>query len=207
MAQASALSCYHPGGVAESASQEVGISVDDPFVEALARGEASAVRLAYRQHHEAVRAFARRLLGTDDDAEELVQETFIALPAAVRGFRGESSLRTFIISVAVGRARNLLRSRRRRKKAFERFRIELDVAPGSPAQPDGEAATRQLLLRLGRAMESLTDDQRLAFVLVEVEERSSQEAAEILGAPASTVRARIASARAALRALLEEKIR
>lgn len=207
MSQTSVLSCYQATRVAESASQEVEVSGEDPFVAALARGEASAVRFAYRQHHEAVRAFARRLLGADDDAEELVQETFIALPAAARGFRGEASLRTFIISVAVGRSRNLLRSRRRRKKALERFQAELGVADGSCPAPDAEVAARQLLLRIGRAMESLSEDQRLAFVLVDVEERSSQEAAEILESRASTVRARVSSAREQLRKALERSER
>jgi len=207
MSQTSALSCYQATRVAESASQEAEVSGEDPFVAALGRGEPSAIRFAYRQHHEAVRGFARRLLGADDEAEELVQETFIALPAAARSFRGEASLRTFIISIAVGRSRNLLRSRRRRKKAIERFQAELTVSSAATSLPESEVATRQLLLRLGSAMESLSEDQRLAFVLVDVEERSSQEAAEILDCRASTVRSRVSSAREQLKKALERGTR
>ncbi|HMA94278.1 MAG TPA: sigma factor-like helix-turn-helix DNA-binding protein [Polyangiaceae bacterium] len=65
----------------------------------------------------------------------------------------------------------------------------------------------QLAERLLSAMGLLTEEQRVAFVLCEVEERSSSEAAQILGVPASTLRARVSAAREILRAALAKEAR
>ena len=172
----------------------------DSFARALAAGESTALRLAYRQHHEVVRAFARRLLGSDADAEELVQDTFLAIPEAMRRFRGECALRTFFLSIAASRSRNVLRARRRRRQAEQRLRDEPLSSSSSEPRPDEVLMRQRLAARLQRALDCLTDDQRLAFVLSEVEERSSLELSHILGIPASTLRARVASAKEKLRA-------
>lgn len=171
----------------------------DAFAEALAAGESTALRLAYRQHHEVVRAFARRLLGSDADAEELVQDTFLAIPGAMRRFRGDCSLRTFFLSIAAHRAKNVLRGRTRRRRAEERLEDEPQALFGQVAEPDEALLRRELAHRLQRAFECLSDDQRIAFVLSEVEERSSSDLSHILGAPASTIRARVAAAKEKLR--------
>lgn len=193
---------YHPGRLAEQLLETPEQSGGDAFAEALAAGESSAIRLAYRQHHEVVRAFARRLLGSDTDAEELVQDTFLAIPAAMRRFRGDCALRTFFLSIAANRARNVLRGRTRRRHAEDRLQTEPDAAPPSATRPDDALMRQELAQRLQRAFECLSEDQRIAFVLSEVEERSSSELSLILGAPASTIRARVAAAKEKLRAEL-----
>lgn len=191
---------YQAGGLSEPLF-EPGPSLEaDDLSIALSRGDREAVRLVYRQHHEVVRAFARRLLGSESDAEELLQETFLSLPRAMRRFRGDSTLRTFLLSIAAQLARNFLRARRRRYAAESRLAQELAVAPPDAAQaPDAALAQQSLAERLQRAMESLSEDQRIAFVLAEVEERSSAEVARILDVPASTVRSRVAAAKERLR--------
>jgi RNA polymerase sigma-70 factor (ECF subfamily) len=60
------------------------------LVERLRRGDPAAVGAVYDQHHAAVRAFARRLLGEDAAAEDLVHEVFVSLPGAARRVLGES---------------------------------------------------------------------------------------------------------------------
>src|SRR5687767_9307058 len=95
-------------GWAQRASSYAQASEAD-LVAGLARGEEAALATAYDAHHEAVRAFARRLVGSADAAEDLVHDVFVALPRAVRGFEGRSALRTFILSVAVNHARNAQR--------------------------------------------------------------------------------------------------
>ena len=82
----------------------------DDFVLRLQRAEPSAVAEVYDAHHAAVRAFAKRLLGDAASAEDLVHEVFVSLPQAARKFRGDSALRTFLISIAVNHARHHVRA-------------------------------------------------------------------------------------------------
>ena len=57
-----------------------------------------------------MRAFARRLVGDPEAAEDLVHEVFVSLPRAIRRYREQSSLRTFLISIAVNHARHFVRA-------------------------------------------------------------------------------------------------
>lgn len=176
-------------------------SARDPFLVALAAGDTDALSAAYREHHRAVRAFACRLLGDEAAAEDMVQEAFLSLPAAIRRFRGETSLRSFVIAVAVNHARHFVRAAARRRKNASLLVHE----PATPtAPPDERLAREQLGEALFHALDELPLDQRVAFVLCVIEERHSHEASEIIGAPSPTVRARVQSARKRLRELLEK---
>lgn len=190
--------------VSEACASGDQVSEGDPLMAELRLGETAAIRLVYRQHHEAVRAFGRRLLSVEADADELVQDTFVALPKALKNFRGECTLRTFLFSIAAQKSRNYLRGRRRRSSLLQGL---LGAAGfSSPKRlPDEILDAGMLANRLRAAMDELTDDQRLAFVLVEIEERSSAEAGDILGVPPSTVRARASAARRKLQELLGEE--
>jgi RNA polymerase sigma-70 factor (ECF subfamily) len=172
---------------------------EDPLVSRLQRADPSAVAEVYDAHHAAVRAFARRLLGDATTAEDLVHEVFVTLPQAARSFRGGAALRTFLISIAVNHARHHVRSAQRRRKALSRYG-ELDRA--SPSDPEHEARRRELAELLTRALDSLPIEQRVAFVLCEVEERTSGEAAHIVGAPEATLRTRLFHAKRKLRQVL-----
>ncbi len=168
----------------------------------LARGEVEAVGATYDLHHRAVRAFARRLLGDESQAEDLVHEVFIALPRAMTRFRGESSLRTFLLSIASNLSRRHLRSARRRRAAQERLSLEPLASPTNPEDATGRS---ELARRLTAALDRLGDEHRLAFVLCEVEERSSPEVSQILGIPEGTVRTRLFHAKQKLRTFLSQE--
>lgn len=174
----------------------------DDLVERLRRGEVSAVGEVYDRHHAAVRAFARRLVGDHATAEDLVHEVFVTLPRAARRFKGESSLRTFLISIAVNHSRHFVRGAARRRSAMERYAEARDAT----APPSDEQARRlELAQLLTRALDQLPLDQRVAFVLCEVEGHTSVEAAPIVGAPEATVRTRLHHAKKRLRALIGEE--
>jgi RNA polymerase sigma-70 factor (ECF subfamily) len=173
----------------------------DSLLVALAAGDSHALSAVYREHHTAVRAFASRLLGDEAAAEDMVQEAFVALPRALRRFRGETSLRSFVIAVAINHARHFVRAAARRRQSLARLTAE-PVTRVTP--PDEQLAREQLGDALFRALDELSLEQRVAFVLCVVEERPSHEAAEMIGAPAATVRARVQSARKLLRGLLEQ---
>jgi RNA polymerase sigma-70 factor (ECF subfamily) len=174
----------------------------DELVVRLGLGDRTAVAEAYDAHHSAVRAFAKRLVGEVAAAEDLVHEVFVALPQAIRRYRGEASLRTFLISVAVNHARHHVRAASRRRYAMERY--EREPAHGG-SDPERATGQRELARALERCLDALPLDQRVAFVLCEVEERSSAEVAGIVQAPEGTVRTRLFHAKKKLRALLEQE--
>jgi RNA polymerase sigma-70 factor, ECF subfamily len=153
----------------------------------------------YREHHAHVRTFARRLLRDEASAEDLVQETFLALPSALRSYRGDSPLRSFVIGVAANHARHHVRAATRRRAAHDRS-ADLDIAP--PSTPEDRAERKELAESLERALDQLPDDQRTAIVLCEVEEHSAAEAAKIVGAKEATIRTRVFHAKRKLRAIL-----
>jgi len=168
----------------------------------VASGSAPALAAVYDAHAERVHAFARRLVGDDQAAEDLVHDVFLALPAAAARYRGDASVRTFLLSIAQNCSRHHVRTAARRRAMLNRFEDE-PRAPASP--PDREAERRQLAACLQRALDALPLDQRIAFVLCEVEEQTSAEAAAIVGAPEGTVRTRLFHAKKKLREALEEE--
>jgi RNA polymerase sigma-70 factor (ECF subfamily) len=178
--------------------------VDDDLVTRLRRGERTAIGEAYAAHHAAVRAFARRLVGDEMAAEDIVHDVFVRLPDAVARFRGESPLRGFLIGVAANRARHHIRAAMRRRRAMDRL---AEREPGGVANPGELAMRRRLADRLTAALDELPLDQRVAFVLCEVEQRTAVEAAVILEVPDGTVRSRLFHARKRLRELLAAEVR
>ena len=185
LADALTLPCAEPSAVS--------------FVTALGAGDDAALRTAYRHHHQQVRAFARRLVNDDAEAEDLVHEVFLALPRAARRFRGDASLRTLLMSIAINHARHHVRAAARRRAATARLAREPKPSPASPSDP---LERRQLGEALVRALDTLPLDQRVAFVLCEVEERTSAEAATLAGTRDDTIRARLMTAKTKLRAQL-----
>lgn len=168
----------------------------------LAAADPAAVGEVYDQHHRAVRAFASRLVGDASAAEDLVHEVFVALPKAIRNYRFESSLRTFLISIAVNRARHHVRAATRRRAAMGRLALEPE---GNSTDPEQVQRRKELASLLTRALDQLPLEQRVTFVLCEVEERTSREVAEITGVPEGTVRTRLFHAKKKLREELSQE--
>jgi RNA polymerase sigma-70 factor (ECF subfamily) len=170
----------------------------------LRAGDRDAVEEAYLAHHTAIRAFARRLVGDQATAEDLVHDTFLALPRAIRRFRGDGSLRAFLIGVAVNHARRHVRSAARRRRAAERLAARDQLSPATIDATE-QLARKRLADRLSTALDRLSIEQRIAFVLCEAEQRTSVEVAELLGIPEGTVRTRLYHARRKLRAEPEDQ--
>jgi len=186
----------------DSAFVERERALHSDLVVRLTLGDRTAVAEAYDAHHSAVRAFAKRLVGEVAAAEDLLHEVFVSLPQAIKNYRGDASLRTFLISVAVNHARHHVRAAGRRRYAMERYEREPSRSSSDPEQTTGQL---ELARALARCLDALPLEQRVAFVLCEVEERSSTEVSEIVGAPEGTVRTRLFHAKKKLRALLEQE--
>ena len=166
----------------------------------IADRDPQAIDEVYRTHHTALRGFARKLVGDEDVAEDLVHDTFVALPDAIKRFRGDATLRTFLIAIALRRGHKYIRSAMRRRAAMAKL---AEQPPPSSRGPDDDLAREQLAIILYRALDRLPNDQRVAFVLCEIDQHSAAEAGTIAGAPEATMRTRLFHARKKLRALLE----
>lgn len=173
---------------------------DGEWVSRLQAGELAALGEVYDAHHRHVRAFARRLLGDEAAAEDLLQETFLALPNAVRRFRGDATLRTFLISIAINHARHFVRSSVRRRAGDTRLQREPPPSSPNPEDATGRAEVNALV---AAALQDLPIEQRVAIVLCEVEGRTSAEAARIVGVPEGTIRTRIFHGKRKLREALQ----
>ena len=187
-------------GEAPAGSMADDVENEALLVERLAQGDEAALREVYRTHRPELLRFARRLVGDAGSADDLVHEVFVRLPRAIRRLPPGRPLAGFLIAVAVNNARHHVRAAARRRRAQARLAHEPPPAPS--AAPDGEVERRQLAQALSRALDQLPLDQRIAFVLCTVEERTSSDAAALAGTKESTMRARLFHARRKLRAHL-----
>jgi RNA polymerase sigma-70 factor (ECF subfamily) len=169
----------------------------------LAQGDAGAVAAVYDTHHAAIRAFALRLLGDAAAAEDLLHEVFVTLPKAIRRYERRASLRTFLISIAVNHSRHYIRGAARRRAAMQK--LSEHPAPQASENPERALEQHELVQLLSQGLDALSLDHRVAFVLCEVEERSSKDAARIVGVPEATIRTRLFHAKKKLRAFLQKR--
>jgi RNA polymerase sigma-70 factor (ECF subfamily) len=166
--------------------------------------DSAVVAELYDLHHDAVRTFARRLAGDVAAAEDLVHDVFLRVPAALRRHRGECAVRTLLLAITVNVARKHVRAAARRRAAMTRAGEQAGDA-GSAPTPEQDLARAQVAAELHRALDALPLAQRVAFVLMEIEERSCAEAARIAGAPETTMRTRLFHAKKRLRELLRKR--
>ena len=179
-----------------------GAAEESSILESLRHRDLDGLARAFDRWHQRVRVLARRLLSDAAAAEDVVQDAFAALPHAVHRFRGEVDLETFLLAIAVKRVRHHQRAAARRQRALARLVGDERCGPRDPEQ---EAYRRELGLRLAAALDQLPLPQRIAFVLCEIEELTSAQAAAVAGVPEATVRTRLYHARRRLRDVLGEE--
>jgi len=144
---------------------------DAMLIAAVRGGSTQALAELYARHAPAVFTAALRLLGSREDAEDVLQDVFVGLPDALARYEERGAFGAWIRRVAV-RA-SLMVLRRRARKGYEPLESAADVVAGSP-EPERTIAAR-------RAIAALPDPLRVVFVLREVEGYSHAEIAELLG--------------------------
>jgi RNA polymerase sigma-70 factor (ECF subfamily) len=161
-------------------------------------------------HQRMVYQLSLNLLGDHNEALDLSQEVFLRVFRTLPGFRGQSTLRTWIYRIVVNQARNRQRFWRRRHRAQQ---VSLDEhmrdhgelpARGDEGSPDRLLGQKQLAERIRTALEQLPFDQKTALVLREIDGLSYEEIGFSLGIAVGTVKSRLARAREALRAQLRD---
>lgn len=163
---------------------------DRRLVSDFIKGDESAFRLLYRRHTPRLQMLVTRLLGSELDVDDVVQETWIRASRAIPGFRWESELYTWLRVIAVRCSQVRIRERIRGNP------VELPATIGD-RPPDVEGR-----LDLERAVAALPDRQRLVVVLHDVEGYTHDEIARQLGIASGTSRSDLSRARTLLRATL-----
>ena len=177
-------------------------------------GDRGAFQRLMRLHNTSLFRAARAIVRDDADAEDVLQEAYMAAFVHLSDFRGDSRLATWLTRIVINQALGRLRSRRRDNV------VELldDPARGTPppmeqtmdedtgGSPEAGAIRAELRRLLERKIDALPLAFRTAFMLREVEEMTIQETAECLAIPEATVRTRVFRARALLRASLAEEL-
>jgi RNA polymerase sigma-70 factor (ECF subfamily) len=171
---------------------------DEVLLRAVARGDQAALRALYERHAAAMLRLIRRLTSDRSVAEEILQETWLAVWRSAAGFRGESSVRGWLLGVARRQAHNHLRKSRPQLADLAEAQDVPDPAPSVEDQVVREAERAELLA----AVRSLPGHLREVLALVLVEDLAYPEVATVLAIPVGTVKSRMSHARKRLSGML-----
>jgi RNA polymerase sigma-70 factor (ECF subfamily) len=177
------------------------------LVERALDGDLDAFNDLVAVHQDHLFALVVRLVPDRDQAADAVQEAFFSAYRNLRSFRG-GSVRSWLGRIAINAALDAQRARRRRPAQPY---PELDDDTWQPpadetSDPERTAVVRERIRVLDAAMALITDDQRTAIVLFDVEGYDYAEIADITGVSLGTVKSRIHRGRLALRGLLEDRL-
>ncbi len=165
-------------------------------------GEPAATRELFRRHRGRVHACLFRVLGTNRDMDDLLQDAFLQVFQSLRGWRAEASLATWIDRVSVRVAYRYLTQRGRRVQTDP---LGDDDAAGAI---EVSSARRQLardgVKRLYEALDELPAAARLAFTLHEIDGRPLAEVAALVGSSVTATKLRVWRARKRIEAAAAE---
>ena len=181
---------------------------DRPLVEQAKAGDFAAMESLVAKYERQVFGVARRIVQQHQDAEEVVQQTFLSVLEHLGEFREESQFRTWLLRIAANHALALLRKRAVRAGPSLDDRDSDNTYEGIPHpeyiavwrdMPEEIAMRRETRQHVDDALVTLGEKYRVVFVLRDIEELSTRETAEILGITQEAVKVRLLRARLMLR--------
>jgi len=180
---------------------------DDQLIERTLAGETEAFGVLVRRWENPIYGLSLRMLGRDEDARDVCQETFISAYRNLRKFRGDSKFSSWLYRIAL----NACNSRLRRSENGLSQPLEPATTDGATIEysdPTAEDVAERMqrdqradLVR--RALHSLPAEMRQVILMKEYEELTFNEIAEILQIPVSTVKSRLYTGLQQMRARLE----
>jgi len=188
-------------------THDVDKNSDGMLVTAAKRGNARALEQLVLRHERRVFAVAQRIMNNREDAEDVAQETFHKLFLHLDSFQEKSRFSTWLTRIAMNEAFMLLR---RRRGVF----VDLPESADESAQPASETfvdhrpnpeeacSQSERTQLLAEAINRLGPKIRTAILLRDIEERSVEETAQILGTTRSAVKARVFQGRRKLRRVI-----
>ena len=173
---------------------------DGALVRRIRRGDDSAFHQLVDRHGRRLLGLAMSLLGNAADAEDVVQETLAGAFQGIRGFRGRSSVGTWLCRILVKRIARLRRYQSiRRTLSIERVADHVSAVPsGARAETEQADIRMDVMAVLAR----LSKEHRTVVVLRELQGMSYSQIADVLRVPRGTVESRLFRARQRLKELL-----
>jgi RNA polymerase sigma-70 factor (ECF subfamily) len=183
---------------------------DLSLVARLQRGDQDAFESLVRSHGGRLLSVARRFLGSNEDAEDAVQETFIKAFKAIHTFEERAQLHTWLHRIVVNTSLMKLRERRRKPQESIDDLLPTFVADGhqtteSREWSDALLERKQTAAIVRQAIATLPQQHRTVLILRDIEERDTAETAAMLGTTTTVVKVRLHRARQALRTLLDRE--
>lgn len=190
------------------------VSFDETALVARARtGDANAFSELVSHYERKIYRLAKHITQNDEDAEDVLQEAFLKAYEHLDGFQGNSKFYTWLVRIAVNEALMKLRKRKGDRTVpldepvdtgEEMVKREIAVWEDNPEQRYSREEMQRIL---DEAVQSLKPDFRTVFILRDIEELSTEEAAETLGISVPAVKSRLLRARLALREKLTRQFR
>jgi len=180
---------------------------DGELARRIASDDEAAFETLMRHHNAALFRVARAILKNDSDAEDVLQEAYLAAYRHIGDFRADAKLSTWLTRIVINQALGRLRSRHRARvvvpfgdlDAKERTRSEREGSDEPGSFPEQSATRAEIRRLLEQKIDALPVAFRTVFVLREVEDLSVNETAACLSIPEATVRSRMFRARGMLR--------
>jgi RNA polymerase sigma-70 factor (ECF subfamily) len=187
---------------------------DGELVALTAGGMTEAFGAIITRYNQRLYRVARSILRDNAEAEDAVQEAYLRAFAALKDFRGDASLGTWLTRITVNESLSRLRRRRPSEPldtiapAGRAAEAEILVFPGAtrPMNPEQAMAVGEIRHLLERAIDGLSPAFRIVFVLREIEGLSVEETATQLELPQATVKTRLHRARRLLRKSLDDTV-
>ncbi|HEU4719909.1 MAG TPA: RNA polymerase sigma factor [Gemmatimonadaceae bacterium] len=180
---------------------------DAELLERARRGDETAFRRLVERYEAVVAATVIGMLGRGADADDVGQETFIRFYGALDRFREESTLKTYLVRIAMNLSLNALHRRRRGLLRFV-SRDDPDRSPPEPAiDPPASTDEEERRIVVRRAIMGLSPKHRAVVVLRMLQSLSTRETAQALGIPEGTVLSRLSRAMKELESMLAPYVR
>ncbi|WP_428268662.1 sigma-70 family RNA polymerase sigma factor [Haliangium sp.] len=191
------------------------LSHDIELVAALRAGDNSATREFVQANVGRMHAVARRIVGTDVDAQDVVQDAFLRAFQSLERFRGDARLSTWLHRIVVNTALMRVRSRASKGETESLDHLlpsyyedghRIAPLPAWAESADTLLQKREVRELVRRSIEQLPETHRLVLVLRDIEGLDGKETAEMLEISEGAVKTRLHRARQALRTLLEKEL-
>jgi RNA polymerase sigma-70 factor (ECF subfamily) len=183
-------------------------STDEELVAQSLRGDAESFNQLILRWERPIYALAYRVIGREDDARDVCQETFLRAFRGLSAFRGQAKFSSWLYRIALNLCRDWIRRERRTPIVPAPDGVDLlDVAASrESAESIEDYVARQDMSRaVAKAMLVLPEEQRTAIILKEYQGLTFQEIADLLGCPLSTVKTRLYQGLSVLRRELQQK--
>ena len=182
-------------------------SSDEELVTRSMGGDLDSFNQLVLRWERPIYALAYRVIGREEDARDVAQETFLRAFRALSGFKGQAKFSSWLYRITLNLCRDWIRKERRTpvSQAPEGIDIIELAGEGTPAESIEQLVGRKQLGRaVSKAMAMLPEEQRTAIILKEYHGLTFQEIADMLDCPLSTVKTRLYQGLSVVRKQLEE---